>query len=105
VEFADAPWLFGPVAGTPERERLAREVPSAGAGGRLFAFAMDAYRLLPYLQWLGANPDAYLPGASGQLSLDGFGRVRRALAWMRFVEGVPRPADGMLTQDPDASSP
>ncbi|HET9483171.1 MAG TPA: penicillin-binding protein activator, partial [Xanthomonadales bacterium] len=105
VEFADAPWLFGLAAGMPNRERVARDIPAAGAAGRLFAFGMDAYRLLPYLDWLGANPDAYLPGASGQLSIDGFGRVRRTLSWLRFTDGVPHSADGMLTHDPGAGSP
>jgi hypothetical protein len=60
---------------------------------------MDAWRLLPYLDWLARNPDAYLPGASGQLAVDGFGRVRRLMAWLRFVDGVPRAADGALSQE------
>ncbi|HVF35599.1 MAG TPA: penicillin-binding protein activator [Candidatus Saccharimonadia bacterium] len=99
VEFCDAPWLFGLAPGLPARERIARDLPAAGSAARLFAFGMDAYRLLPYLDWLGANPEAYLPGASGQLSIDGFGRVRRTLAWLRFSDGVPRSADGALSSD------
>lgn len=105
VEFCDAPWLFDLVPGLSSRERIARDLPAAASAGRLFAFGMDAYRLLPYLDWLGANPEAYLPGASGQLSIDGFGRVRRTLAWLRFAEGVPRSADGALVSDPGASAP
>lgn len=105
VEFCDAPWLFGLTPGLPSRERLARDLPAAGAGGRLFAFGMDAYRLLPYLDWLGANHDAYLPGASGQLSIDGFGRVRRTLSWLRFEDGVPRAADGVLVSEEGSPAP
>ena len=39
-----------------------------GVGARLFAFGMDAYALLPYLDWLLAHPDAYLDGATGDLA-------------------------------------
>ena len=103
VEFCDAPWLFGAVPGMPARETLAAKLPAAAASARLFAFGMDAYRLLPYLDWLAENPDAYLPGASGQLALDGFGRVRRLPSWMRFVDGVPRAADGFLSPEAGAA--
>lgn len=103
VEFCDAPWLFGLAVGLPARESLARDLPGAASAPRLFAFGMDAWRLLPYLDWLAANPDAYLPGASGQLAVDGFGRVRRLLAWMRFVDGVPRAAEGLMNMEPPAA--
>ena len=99
LEFCDAPWLFGLAVGMPSRDALARGLPGADAAPRLFAFGMDAWRLLPYLDWLARNPDAYLPGASGQLAVDGFGRVRRLMAWLRFVDGVPRAADGALSQE------
>jgi uncharacterized protein (TIGR00252 family) len=56
VEFCDAPWLFGPVPGRPDRATIARQLASAnGVGGRLFAFGMDSYALLPYLDWLIAR--------------------------------------------------
>jgi len=103
VDFCDAPWLFGASAGLPQREVLARSMSSAANAPRLFAFGIDGYRLLPYLDWLSRNPDAYLPGASGQLAVDGFGRVRRLLDWMRFVDGVPRAADGALSSDVPAA--
>lgn len=97
VEFCDAPWLFGLAAGLPAREPLARRLAAAASSPRLFAFGMDAYRLLPYVDWLAGNSDAYLPGAIGQLAIDGFGRVRRLPVWLRFDDGVPRPADGALS--------
>ncbi|MCE3005068.1 MAG: penicillin-binding protein activator [Xanthomonadaceae bacterium] len=103
LDFCDAPWLFGLAPGLPPRDLLARSLPGAASAPRLFAFGIDAWRLLPYLDWLGANPDAYLPGASGQLAVDGFGRVRRLPTWMRFVDGVPRAADGLLSTEPLAA--
>ncbi len=99
VEFCDAPWLFGLAAGLPPREALWANLGSAQSNPRLVAFGMDAYRLLPYLDWLARDPDAYLPGASGQLALDPFGRVRRLLTWMRFVDGTPRLADSAVIDE------
>ncbi|MFI4968776.1 MAG: penicillin-binding protein activator, partial [Lysobacterales bacterium] len=78
LEFCDAPWLFGRIPGRPERNRIAGEIASAnGIGARLFAFGMDAYALLPYLDWLIAHPDAYVNGATGELTADNFGRIHR----------------------------
>lgn len=96
IEFADAPWLAGVSAGLPARQALKQQLSSAESAPRLFAFGMDAYRVVPFLDWLGAHPDAYLDGASGQLTVDSAGRVRRLPAWLRFVDGQPRSTDGAL---------
>ena len=101
VEFCDAPWLFGPIAGRPDRAVVTSHIDSAnGAGGRLFAFGMDAYALLPYLDWLTSHPDAYLNGASGQLTVDHFGRVHRLVGWARFDNGLAVPLTGALDSSP-----
>lgn len=101
VEFCDAPWLFGPIPGRPTREDVASRLDSAnGAGARLFAFGMDAYALLPYIDWLLAHPDAYLEGATGDLSADHFGRVHRMVGWARFSNGIAQPVDGALSTQP-----
>ncbi len=97
VEFCDAAWLFGPIAGRPQRNALSREIDSVnGFGGRLFAFGMDAYTLLPYLDWLLSHPDAYLDGATGELTADSFGRIHRLVGWARFENGIALPIDGAL---------
>jgi outer membrane PBP1 activator LpoA protein len=101
VEFCDAPWLFGPVAGRPDRDAVSRQIPSAnGVGARLFAFGMDAYALLPYMDWLLAHPDSYLDGATGDLAADTFGRIHRVVGWARFSNGVARPIEGALSAMP-----
>lgn len=100
VVFCDAPWLFNLNLGFVARVDLASSLPGAAQSPRLFAFGMDAYRLLGYADWLGRNPDDYLPGASGDLSIDEFGRVRRSLACLRFVDGAPQPMDGALSLTP-----
>ncbi|HMM68373.1 MAG TPA: penicillin-binding protein activator [Dokdonella sp.] len=101
VEFCDATWLFSTVPGRPDRNAIAQQLDSAtGLGARLFAFGMDAYALLPYMDWLLAHPDTYLDGASGQLAVDSFGRIHRVLTWARFTDGVARPAQGALSRLP-----
>ncbi|WP_395684277.1 penicillin-binding protein activator [Dokdonella sp.] len=101
IEFSDAPWLFGPVPGRPDRNAVASRIDSAnGLGSRLFAFGMDAYALLPYMDWLLAHPDSYLNGATGQLTADSFGRIHRLVGWARFQNGVALPIDGALDSAP-----
>jgi uncharacterized protein len=101
VEFCDATWLFSTVPGRPDRNVMNRDLASSnGLGGRLFAFGMDAYALLPYMDWLLAHPETYLDGASGQLAADGFGRIHRVLTWARFEDGVARPVQGALDPFP-----
>jgi len=97
VEFCDAPWLFDAVVGLPRHADIADSLESArGAGARLFAMGMDAYALTPYLDWMSQHHDVYLPGATGQLSSDGSGRIQRLLTWARFSDGVATPATGSL---------
>ena len=96
LEFCDAPWLFDATAGLPRRDELSRGIESARGGARLFALGLDAYALLPYMDWLGTHPDSYLPGATGQLASDAFGRVHRLMIWARFENGVARPASGLI---------
>lgn len=108
VEFSDAPWLFDAQPGLPSHADIGAKLPAAsGTGARLFAFGMDAWNLVPYLDWLRANPGSYLPGASGQLTADQFGRIRRVLIWAKFTDGLARPLSGTLQMDdvPSAAPP
>jgi len=101
VEFCDAPWLFGPIPGRPDRTQVAGQIASAnGVGARLFAFGMDAYALLPYMDWLLAHPDAYLGGATGELTADSYGRIHRVVGWARFANGIAQPVEGALSAAP-----
>ncbi len=97
LEFCDAPWLFDAVLGLPRHSDIANSLDSArGAGARLFAMGLDAYALVPYLDWLAQHHGSYLPGATGQLTTDGLGRVQRVLIWARFADGVAQPVNGSL---------
>ena len=100
VEFCDAPWLFNAQPGLPNHDDIATLLPTARDGSaRLFAFGMDAWNLLPYLDWLHDHPGSYLPGATGQLTADQFGRISRVLTWAKFQNGVARPLSGDLQVD------
>lgn len=113
VEFCDSPWLFNAQPGLPNRGDISALLPAArGGGARLFAFGMDAWNLVPYLDWLRAHPGSYLPGASGQLTADRFGHVRRVLTWAKFQDGLARPLNGSLQLNnvpsavpPDSNAP
>ena len=100
VEFCDAPWLFDAQPGLPNHADIATQLPAAqGSAARLFAFGMDAWNLVPYLDWLRTHPGSYMPGASGQLTADQFGRIRRVLIWAQFQDGLARPLSGSLQTD------
>jgi outer membrane PBP1 activator LpoA protein len=104
VEFCDAPWLFDATTlGLPRYSDVARVLDSVhGAGARLFALGLDSYALLPYLDWLAQHHEAYLPGATGQLSEDELDRIQRLLVWARFDGGLARPINGSLQVTPAA---
>ncbi len=91
VEFCDMAWLVGADTPLPPRVELGPLPSLGGANARLFALGMDAYRLLGYLDWMAQDPSRRIPAASGELSIDIGGQVRRHLAWTRFVQGVPQP--------------
>ena len=101
IEFTELPWLISDRPGLPPREPLAKNLDTArGAGARLFAFGMDAFRLAGQLEQLASDPNAYVDGATGNLRLDGFGNVQRTPAWARFSNGYVQPApDGGLVPD------
>ncbi|HEY4146356.1 penicillin-binding protein activator [Pinirhizobacter sp.] len=105
VEFCDAPWMFDAQPGLPRRGDLSAGLTSVrGVNARLFAFGMDAWALVPYVDWLRSHVGSYLPGASGQLTADEFGRVRRVLTWARFQDGLARPVAGSLEMDAPAAT-
>ena len=56
---------------------------------RLYALGMDAYRIIPYLARLQANPYERFPGLTGSIALNEKNRVHRELLWATFVDGQP----------------
>lgn len=90
LRFGDMPWLFG-TADIDTFKSFNQNWPNSAPGsGRLFAFGLDAYRILPYLNRMRYQPGFRIPGVTGQLRMTPTGRVVRELVWARFVRGVPK---------------
>ena len=83
-------------AALPSQASAAARVDTAkGPAARLFAFGYDAWLLTGYLERLALSNNGDIAGATGRLSLDGFGNVLRVPGWSRFAGGVSVPlADG-----------
>ncbi|MCG6118654.1 MAG: penicillin-binding protein activator [Aquimonas sp.] len=97
IEFTELPWLLGampPTPGLPSAQDSRRLASSQGQSARLFAFGIDAYRVLAALPALSRLPGTAIDGASGTLRLDDFGQVLRAPAWGRFAGARVQPVDG-----------
>ncbi len=93
VEYPELPWLLDQNSGLPEADALARSLPSArGPSQRLFAFGADAWKLCAWFDMLYNKPGASIAGATGRLSIDVSGPVRRTPAWAVFSAGRGRPA-------------
>lgn len=95
VEFSEVPWLLGGNLdpGIPTRAQMVAMKTASGPAARLFAFGIDAYRLLPHIEWLERNPGRMVIGATGGLSADPNGRVRREPGWARYTGASPRRID------------
>ena len=89
-------WAVRNVDGLPSQASAVARVDTAkGPAARLFAFGYDAWLLTGYLERLALSNNGDVAGATGRLSLDGFGNVLRVPGWSRFAGGVPVPlADG-----------
>ncbi|MDI1254268.1 penicillin-binding protein activator [Thermomonas sp.] len=85
-------WGVRDVPGIPSQASAAARTNSArGPAARLFAFGYDAWLLTAYLERLALSPNSDIAGATGRLSLDGFGNVLRRPSWSRFTGGVAVP--------------
>ena len=85
-------WSAGGVPGLPSQASAAARLDTAkGPAARLFAFGFDAWLITAYLERLALSNNADIAGATGRLSLDGFGNVLRRPSWSRYSGGVPVP--------------
>ena len=85
-------WGARSVPGLPSQASAAARLDTAkGPAARLFAFGFDAWLLTAYLERLALSANADIDGATGRLSLDGFGNVLRQPSWSRYSGGVPVP--------------
>ncbi len=92
VVFGDMPWLLAPETADPtlHSEIKTHWHDSADRYNRLYAFGIDAYRLIPHLGRLRTQPYADFEGVTGRIGLDTEGKVQRDLVWAQFRGGRPR---------------
>ncbi len=90
IRFTETPWLLNQQAPLQSSMKTQRD-DTASRFGRLYALGADAYFLTPYLNRLQAQPDSYMQGLTGRLSIDAEGRTHRTLDWARIQNGTPRP--------------
>lgn len=96
LAFGDMPWLLDPGA-LPYGlvEGIQRNWPDRAQDlARLFAFGIDAYRVLPQLSRLRSQPYSSFEGVTGSLRVDEQGLIHRQLVWARFQDGRPILVDG-----------
>jgi len=90
VMFADTPWVIAPQSWIKYLPELYRKYwPEERRLGRLHAMGHDAFHLVAPLFAVRSGPMPEIDGATGQLYLDGDGRVHRRLAWAQFQRGEP----------------
>ena len=95
VQFGDMPWVLKP-GGAEGTLRISTEAawPGSFTGFvRFYAFGTDAYRILPHLGILRAQPYIEFPGETGSLSVNAESQIQRGLSWAQFVDGVPQPLE------------
>jgi outer membrane PBP1 activator LpoA protein len=63
------------------------------AQDRFLGFGVDSWRMVSQLGALQGQPGKRFRGATGELSVDDKGFVRRNLVWARFVNGAPKLID------------
>jgi outer membrane PBP1 activator LpoA protein len=101
LRFLDMPW-FAPREA--ELHAVMGETLPQGPMSRLVALGVDAARLqsrLALFEWL---PGAGLAGASGDISRDSKGRLRRTSEWFRITNGLAAPESaGLPAPTPDST--
>ena len=95
VFFVDMPWVidpeneYSPLSRMIERYRK----PAHSAYRRLYAFGIDAYRLISRVAELSLRPTRQYEGKTGYIKIDKEGKVERRLIWAQFVQGKPKLTD------------
>ncbi len=90
VIFGTMPWNLD-TRDQPLRAMLSHHWPKFDATQRrLFAFGIDAYRLVKALPKMARTPTLTIEGATGALQRDSAGRIKRRLSWAIFHAGSPQ---------------
>lgn len=94
VIFSDMPWVIDQAREYSELQQILNKTwgQSESPYRRLYAFGIDAYRILPELGRLYAQSGSF-KGESGTLKLTRQGYVQRQSVWAKFQNGTPQLLD------------
>ena len=107
LRICDMPWRLYP---PPMKAEMREAFPNnRGTADALFAFGLDAYRLVNQMSRLTASTDGRIMGSTGILQLAPDGVVRREPVWAlvedgRFVPLAPDAASPLGTRDEDVAT-
>jgi outer membrane PBP1 activator LpoA protein len=87
IQFTDLPWLLESSELKTNVEKNQKR--AKGNYARLYAMGVDAFRLYPRLKQLAALPHSKIFGVTGELSLDGQGKIHRKMPFAVFKGGRP----------------
>ncbi|WP_297812339.1 penicillin-binding protein activator [uncultured Methylophaga sp.] len=85
----DIPWMLAmDTVNDPAFETYQQQSQNpSGSLLRLYAMGVDAYRLLQELNTLSQDPEQRYQGATGNLSVNTEGQVKREMGWGQFQQG------------------
>lgn len=93
LRFVDMPWVINRDAEAQALHDNLNRIWSTGlhSRSRLYAFGIDAFKLITWLKTPQPQLAAPLSGTTGLLALDQAGRVRRQPDWAQIISGNPQP--------------
>ena len=102
VIVGDMPWTINMNQSDSLKLQIQRLWPNETIQfNRLYALGVDSYNILFYLNWLRANSNSRIQGATGELSMSETNLIMRQLSWAKFRNGGPvmLPNTGHLTSN------
>lgn len=95
IEFTDIPWVIRPKNEYTPLQKLVSDnwLSQNSSYTRLYAFGVDAFRLIPQMREMSLISRYRYHGETGELSLSNNNNIQRRLQWAKFVGGRPVPLD------------
>ena len=92
VMFTDFPWVVDPASSEQPVHKVIDMNWAANTSNynRMYALGVDAFRLIPNIDRLAAQPSISYAGETGDLYLTEDGTIKRKLLWAQFVAGKPQ---------------
>lgn len=100
LRFADMPWVINRDSESDALHDTMIRLWSSSlrSRSRLYAFGIDAFKLVNWLKASQPQLTSPLRGATGLLALDQTGRVHRQVDWAQIVNGKPQALPDLTTR-------